>query len=227
MESAKTLRSLQDELKNRESQPAALSCQLETTQQKIDSDYQQIETRIRQQLTSKIQASNNTPNLGPRIAVLKQLSELDPKVMGEIIALNAQYGEFIKGLNVGEERDEVIINALHNLIADQNQARGEIMLEMRTTDPHATIPADLFNQMRAISAPNSQLDALTYDLTETKLDTFAEYQKQRQNTAISFGPIGGVSGSISADAGFFEGSLIQSRSGQSRAVQILPKNPDN
>jgi hypothetical protein len=98
---------------------------------------------------------------------------------------------------------------------------------MQATDPLVPARADLFNQMRAISDPNSQLDALTYDLTETKLDTFAEYQKQRQNTAISFGPIGGVSGSISADADFFEGSLIQSRSGQSHAVQILPKNPDN
>ena len=81
--------------------------------------------------------------------------------------------------------------------------------------------------MRAISDPNSQLEALTYDLTETELVASAEYQKQRQNTAISFGPIGEVSGSISTGADFFEGSLIQSRSGQSRAVQILPQNPDN
>ena len=108
---------------------------------------------------------------------------------------------------MGEEREEVIINALHNLIADQNQARGEIMLEMRTNDPHATILADLFNQMRAISDPSSQLEALVYDLTETELGAFAEYQEQRQNTAISFGPIGRVSGSFSADANFFEGSL--------------------
>jgi len=89
-ESAKTLHSLQDELKNRESQLAALSRQLETAQQQIDPDYQRIEFRIRQQLTNEIQASNNTPNLDPRIALLKQLSQLDPMVMGEIMALNAQ-----------------------------------------------------------------------------------------------------------------------------------------
>ena len=78
IESAKTLRSLQDELKNRESQLAALSRQLETAQQQIDPDYQRIESRIRQQLTNEIQASNNTPNLDPRIAVLKQLSNSIP-----------------------------------------------------------------------------------------------------------------------------------------------------
>lgn len=227
IESAKTLRSLQGELNNRESQLAALSRQLETTQQQIDPDYQQIETRIRQQLTSEIQASNNTPNLDPRIAVLKQLSQLDPMVMGEIMAVNAQYGEFIKGLNVGEEREEVIINALHNLIADQNQARGEIMLEMQTADPQATTRTDLFEQMRAISDPSAQLETLAYDLTETELDAFAEFQDQRQNTVISFDPIGGTSSSFSGGAAFFEGGLIQSGSGQSGAIQILPISPSN
>lgn len=74
MESAKTLRSLQDELKNRESQLAVLSRQLETAQQQIDPDYQRIESQMRQQLTNEIQKSNNTPNLYPRTAAPKKLS---------------------------------------------------------------------------------------------------------------------------------------------------------
>ena len=226
-ESAKTLRSLQDELKNRESQLAVLSRQLETAQQQIDPDYQRIESQIRQQLTNEIQASNNAPNLDPRIAVFKQLSELDPMVMGEIMALNAQYGKYIKGLNVSKEREEVIINALHNMIADQNQARGELMLEMQTADPLLPTRDDLFNQMRAISDPNSQLEVLAYDLTASELDAFAEFQEQRQNTSASFGPISGTSGVLSGGAAFFEGSLIQSESGLSGPVQILPINRDN
>ena len=226
-ESATTLRSLQDELKNRESQLAALSRQLVTTQQQIDPDYQQVESNIRQQLTSEIQASNNTPNLDPRIAVFKQLSELDPMVMGEIMALNAQYGKYIKGLNVSKEREEVIINALHNMIADQNQARGELMLEMQTADPLLPTRDDLFNQMRAISDPNSRLEVLAYDLTASELDAFAEFQEQRQNTSVSFGPIGGTSGVWVEGEAFFEGSLIQSESGLSGPVQILPINRDN
>ena len=230
IESAKVLRSMQDELNNRDNQLAALSRLLETAQQQIDPDYQQVETRIRQQITREMQASNNTPNLDPRVAILKQLAELDPVMMGEIMSLNAQYGEFIKGLNVSEEREEVIINALHNLIADQNQARAEIMLEMQTADPLATTRTDLFEQMRAISDPRSQLEALAYDLTASELDVFEEYQEQRQNTVMSFGPIGGVSGSTSEGVAFFEGRLgrlIQSGSGQSGAVQILPVDPNN
>jgi len=130
LESARTIRSLESELNNRNSQLVALSRQLETVQQQIDPDYQQIETRIRQQLTREIQTSNNTLNPDPRIAALKLLSELDPMVMGEVMSLNAQYGEFIKGLDVSEEREEVIINALHNLIADQNQAQSEFRCKL-------------------------------------------------------------------------------------------------
>ena len=178
IETDRALRSLQSELSSRDSQLAALSRQLETAQQQIDPDYQQIETRIRQQLSREIQASNNTLNSDPRIAVLKQLSELDPMVMGEIMALNAQYGEFIKGLNVSEEREEVIINALHNLITDQNQARSEIVQSMQA-DPQAVTRGDMRRQMRAISDPGSQLEALAYDLSETELDAFAEYQQQK------------------------------------------------
>ena len=104
-------------------------------------------------------------------------------VMGEIMALNAQYGEYVKRLNVSEERGEVIINTLHNMIADQNQARGEPMLEMQTPDPLVPARADWFYQMRAISDPNSQLEVLAYDLTASELDAFAEFQEQRQNTS--------------------------------------------
>ena len=148
-------------------------------------------------------------------------------VMGEITALNAQYGEYVKRLNVSEEPEEVIINTLHNMIADQNQARGEPMLEMQTPDPLVPARADWFYQMRAISDPNSQLEVLAYDLTASELDAFAESQEPRQNTSASFGPIGKTSGVLSGGAAFFEDSLIQSGPRQSSAVQILPINPDN
>lgn len=236
IESAKTLRTLQGEFNNRESQLAALSRQLETAQQQIDPDYQQVETRIRQQLTREIQASNNTLNLDPRIAVLKQLSELDPMVMGEIMAVNAQYGEFIRGLNVGEEREEVIINALHNLIADQNQARDELMLQMQTT-PQAANLGDLSRRMQSISSPEAQLDALSYDLTDAELNAFSEFQEQRQSDFSSFEIVGGtVNGPIffgddvvqfGDDVIQFGDDVVQFGSGQSGAIQILPFNPNN
>ncbi len=227
LEYAKTLRSLESELNNRNSQLAALSRQIETAQQQIDPDYRQIESRIRQQLTREIQASNSTLNPDPRIAVIKQLSELDPMVMGEIMALNAQYGEFIKELDVSEERKEVVINALHNLITDQNQAQSEFMLQMQA-DPQAASRGDLRRQMQTIYSPEAQLEALSYDLTESELDSFNEFQEQRRNayspffsrsTSISNGVVNGIP--------YFSGNLIQGGSGQSPAIQIVPTRPDN
>ena len=98
---------------------------------------------------------------------------------------------------------------------------------MQAADPLVPARSDLFNQMRAISDPNSQLEVLAYDLTASELDAFAESQEPRQNTSVSFGPIGKTSGVLSGGAAFFEGSLIQSGPRQSSAVQILPINPDN
>ena len=65
---------------------------------------------------------------------------------------------------------------------------------MQAADPLVPARADLFNQMRAISDPNSQLEVLAYDLTASELDAFAESQEPRQNTSASFGPIGKTSG---------------------------------
>ena len=98
---------------------------------------------------------------------------------------------------------------------------------MQATDPLVPARADLFNQMRAISDSNSQLEVLACDLTASELDAFAEFQEPRQNTSASFGPIGKTSGVLSGGAAFFEDSLIQSGPRQSSAVQILPINPDN
>ena len=101
-----------------------------------------MEARIRQQINTEVRASNVASNSDPRISLLKQLSELDPMTMGEIFAVNAQYGEFIQSLNVCEERLDVVVNALQNMIAGQNQAQSEIMLEYQA-DPEAIINGDL------------------------------------------------------------------------------------
>jgi len=81
--------------------------------------------------------------------------------------------------------------------------------------------------MRAISDPSSQLEVLSYDLTASELDAFAEFQEQRQNTSASFSPIGGTSGVLSGGTAFFEDTLIHNGSEQSGAVQILTINPGN
>tara|TARA_B110000858_G_scaffold115070_1_gene131490 strand:+ start:366 stop:1208 length:843 start_codon:yes stop_codon:yes gene_type:complete len=226
LETAKTLRSLQSEISNRDSQIAALSRQLETTQQQIDPDYQEIETEIRQQLSREAHTSNSTANSDPRISVLLQLSELDPQVMGEIMAVNAQYGDFIKNLDVSDERKEIVINALQNLITDQNQLRMEVLQEMQV-NPQMAGRDDLRQQMQAISSPEAQLETLSYDLTESELNAFNEFQEQRQNLITPYSRAGRpMRGGLGGSA-FFSGDVIQVGPGQPPMLQLLPGNPVN
>lgn len=222
--SAEALRALQAELIDRDSQIAALSRQLESTAQQVDPDYEQVEARLRQRLHREIQATDITANSGPGISVFKQLSELDPMTMGEIIALNAQYGEFIKGLDADDERMDVVITALQNLIANQNQARSDIIQELQA-NPQAAIREDLRQRMEAVSSPAAQLEALAYDLTDAELSAFEEFQQQRQNTFSSFRRIEGTTAGPINGPFFLGTDVIQGGSGQSRAVQILPVAP--
>jgi len=229
IEADKALSALQSELNNRDNQLASLSRELDTAEQNIDPDYQKIESRIRQQLTREIQANNDASMLDPRIATLNQLNELDPEVLGEILSLNAQFGGFLRELNVSDERKEVVINALHNLIVEQNQARSEIILGLQN-DPQAGNRGELRRQMREISEPSAQQEALAYDLTESELDAFARYQEQMQNSSVTFRGVGGISGTSTGPVGgpiIFSSGAIQGGRGGSRAVQILPALPDN
>jgi len=221
LETQKKLRSMQSELTNRDGAIAALSRQIERAQQLRDPDYQEIESQIRLQVTSEIHTRDSAESSDPRMRLLKQLSELDPVVMGEIIALNAQYGEFLKSLDVDEQRREIIINALQNMINGQNLARSDAIQQMQV-DPQATSRGDLRRQMRAITDPAKQLETLTFDLTEDELAAFAEYQQKRQSLTPSFGRFGTGNGPI------FPGrDQIRNGSGQSPAIQISPFVPDN
>ena len=224
LETTKALLSLQSELSNRDSQIAALSRQLETTQQQVDPDYQEIASEIRQQLKRETQTSNSTANSDTRISALLQLSELDPQVMGEIFAVNAQYGDFIRNLDVSDERKEVIIHALQNLIADQNQLRTEIIQEMHV-NPQMAGRGDLLHQkMQAIDSPDAQQEALSYDLTESELSAFSEFQEQRLNNYFRAGrPMSG----LSSGSAFISGDVIQVAPGQPPALQLLPRIPSN
>lgn len=225
IESARTLRSLQSELSARDNRLAALDRELESLQEQVDPDYQQIEARIRQQLSREMQMNDRPSSIDPSVSILRQLSQLDPMEMAEIISLNGQYGAFIQGLNVDEDREEVIINALRRLIADQNQVRSNLIQELQT-NPGAASREELRQQMLALSSPETQREALSYELTESELDAFDEFQRQRQNSFATF--IGGGAGLISTDGpAIFSSEVFQVGSGQSRSVRVFATNPDN
>ena len=224
VKSAEALRALQSELIDRDNQITALSRQLESTRQQVDPDYSQVEAQLRQQLRREIQANDTSANFNPSVSVFRQLSELDPMAVGEIFALNAQYGEFIKGLDADDERMDVVVTALQNLIADQNQARSDIIQELQT-NPKAAIRDDLRQRMEAVSSTEAQLEALAYDLTEAELNAFEEFQKQRQSAFASLRRIEGTANGPFNGPLFLGTDVIRGEPGQSRAVQILPVNP--
>ena len=149
--------------------------------------------------------------------------------MGEIIAVNAQYGDFIKNLDVSEERKEDIINALQNLIMDQNQLRMEILQKMQV-NPQMAGRDDLRQKMQAISSPDAQLEALSYDLTESGLNAFNEFQEQRLDAYTRYlradRPIN--TGGAASGATLFSGDIMHIGPRQPRAIiQLLPGIPAN
>ena len=80
--------------------------------------------------------------------------------------------------------------------------------------------------MQEISSTESQLEALACDLSESELDAFTEFQEQRQSNFSPFSIVGGTVDGFVDGPIFLDGDVIQSRSGQSRAIQILPIDPN-
>jgi hypothetical protein len=146
--------------------------------------------------------------------------------MSEIITLNAQYGDFLKSLNISEERMDVVINALSNMLADQNQARSAIA-EDRRANPTAVSSGNFPERMQAISEPEAQIEALSYELTESELNAFSEFQEQRRTSYNPFfsystsseGTISTSTGTTS-DINLFSTGLIESGPRQSLGVQL-------
>lgn len=222
IESERQLLSLQKELNSSRNQRIALEHQLELSQQRIDPDYEQMESRIREQVNRELQSNEEIGSADTRLDLVKKLSELNPDEMGELFALNGQYGAYLQSLDVSDERMDVVINALSEMISNQNQARSEIIQAMRA-DPAAANRGDLALQMQAINHTEAQREALSYSLTESELDAFVEFQKQRQDSTTAFTTFGGARNGIRLRS---EGQF-QNNAGQPRAIQLLPAPPPN
>ncbi len=223
LETEKQIQDLTNQLNNNDKQISALVRELDIAQKQINPDYEQLEARIRQQLSREIQQAD-TRNRDSRVTLIKQLSALGAEETGEIFALHGQYGAFLQSLNVSNERMEVIIAALGNMLAAQNQARRQLLQTMQSAPQNAN-GEDLLRQMMEPSNPEAQLEILAYDLTESELDAFAEFQRQRQDTAISI--ISGAAFSGGDDPVFFGGNVVPSGAGEAAAIRILQLNPDN
>ena len=216
------IQQLQSELLTLSSQLTSVSNQLHIAEQQTDPDYQRLETEIRQRLSKELRQQSETSTASPLLNIIKQLANMDPAELGELMSLQAQFGGFLQSLNVSDERMEVVVGALSNLIADQNQARMELVQQVQQEDFD---PREMRSEMRAISNPQTSMEILSYDLTEDELTALGEfYRTQReqgqQNSIRSF--IGSPAGG--GQAVFLGGGFRrQSGSGTAQAVQIIPR----
>ena len=121
---------------------------------------------------------------------------------------------------------DVVINALSNMLADQNQARSAIA-EDRRENLTAVSSGNFPERMQAISDPEAQIEALSYELTESELNAFSEFQEQRRtsyNPFFSYSTSSGgtisTSTGTTSDINFFSTGLIESGPRQSLGVQL-------
>ena len=104
--------------------------------------------------------------------------------------------------------------ALSNLIADQNQTRMDLMLEMGNQQLGR---GEMRRQMQALSSPETQREALAFDLTEDELATLAEFQNTRASQR-------GASRAFNFQSGAGIGQGVPVNIGNLRDAQVAPRN---
>ena len=180
---------LQSQLSTVSSQLASVNNQLEITKDRINPDYQQIENEIRHQLVREAQAQTNRQEDHPTMHLVRQLLDLDPAQMTEVMQIQGQFGGFLQSLSVSDERMEVIVGALGNLIAERDQARSEMMLQFQQAQAQAQAGGQgqdggdrrtLRLKMAEMMQPQNQLESLSYELTEDELAAFSEFQSTQR-----------------------------------------------
>jgi len=223
---------LESELNTLDSQLTSTSNELDLAQTQLDPDYRQLERRVRRQVTAELQRQTEIQKRSPRLSLLTQLSALDPTELGQLMSLHGQFGGFLQNLDASDERKEVIVAALSNLIADQTQARMDLMMEMRSQQLGR---GEMRSEMQSINSLESQLEALAFDLTEDELASLSEHlniQAIQQGADRVFNFQGGAG--ISQGVPIFRGGrnadqpIFTDRNRQSgQFIQSLPGNPRN
>lgn len=167
---------LESELSTLGSQLISTSRELALAQKQVNPEYLQLEREIRQRISSELLSQSEDRNPTSRLSLLTALSAMDPVELGQLMSLQGQFGGFLQNLDVSEERKEIIMSALNNLIADQSQSRMDLMLEMRTQQLDR---GEMRREMQALNSPEAQREALSFDLNEDELAALAEFQNTR------------------------------------------------
>lgn len=176
LEQSRQITKLESDATMLNSQLTSVANRLRVAQQQTDPDYGRIEREIRRQINRELELEAQQSPRSARTTLVKSLAALDPVELGEIMSLQGQFGGFLQALDVSDERMEVVVTALSNLIADQNQQRMNMMMEARSQDANRR---EIRSALGAITSPEAQLEALAFDLTAEELAVLEEFQATR------------------------------------------------
>ncbi len=177
------LSQLRSELATLGSQMAALSNELDLARAQANPDYEAVEQQIRQRLERELrQAQPNNYDLVSTTEIIKNLSNLSPVEMAELMSLNGQYGGFLSQLDVDDERMDVIINALQNVISEQNQARSDLIQQVRNGE---TDRRSLREGLASVTSPETQRESLGHILTDEELAVYDSWRETQQSSTMA------------------------------------------
>ena len=194
-----------------------LNDELELAREQINPDVYLMEQKIRERVIREVvKEAEQTPS---RYEISEQLSRLDPEEMRQVMSMQDLYGEFLYALDVSEGRKEVIVDALINMMTDQDQQRRELIAHNAGNQQGRR---ELRREIFAISSPDAQVEALSFMLDDNEMATFESFQteqqlqrEQRRTTSTSFisgsarGPVR-VNESTTTDAnGQIETSILE------------------
>lgn len=175
---------LQSELVTLNSQLTSSTNELQLAEQRSNPDYQALERDIRQRVDAEYRQRQQQENPDSRIDLVRQLVELPPSELGQLMALQGQFGGFLDSLDVSNQRMDEIVTALSTLMAEQNQARMDMVMSARVQqgDPRDMQDMqDMQERMMALSSPQAQREALSPHLSDEELDLLSEFQAQQPN----------------------------------------------
>jgi len=172
---------LRRDLQASENRIAGLENELASAREQIDPDAVSLEQRIRERVALEMRQVQ--PQSLSRTELVKQLNSLDPMELGQLMSLQGIYGGFLQRLNVDEDRMEVLIDGLGNIMEEQNQRRFEIINQM-TNNPDGV--QNFRQDMLAVNGPDAQRNALSFLLTDDEMQVYDEFQEERrQNGAFA------------------------------------------
>lgn len=221
------LRQMRDSISEVRSQMTSVNNQLQVAQDRINPDYEAMEQRIRREVRSELQTQRPTQVANSKTDLLRQLSQLDPAEVDELMTLQSMYGGFLQALNVDDARLEVIVDGLSNMIAEQNQARMELLQQMQENRRNGN-PRQFGERMQAINSPEIQSEALSFILTDDEMALFEQFQASQPQQAFTRTLIQSANGVTNGGtAGVFIGSPAPGSGPGIINFEVITADPPN